>query len=78
MTIEEIRSHLEIAPFAPFNIVTASGKSHLVPHPDFLTFSPTGRSCNVYAGDGEFFTTLDLLTITAIKPAKLRPGPKHL
>jgi hypothetical protein len=78
VTIEEIRSHLEIAPFAPFNIVTAAGKSHLVPHPDFLTFSPTGRSCNVYAGDGEFFTTLDLLTITAIKPAKLRPGPKHL
>ena len=77
MTIQELRSHLEVAPFVPVNVVTASGKSYLVPHPDFLTFSPTGRSCNVYAGDGEFFTTLDLLNITAVTPAKLRPGPKR-
>jgi hypothetical protein len=59
------------------NLVTAAGKSYLVPHPDFVTFSPTGRSCNVYAGDGEFFTTLDPLNITAVTPAKLRPGQKR-
>jgi hypothetical protein len=78
VTIQELRAHLEVAPFVPFNIVTASGKSYLVPHPDFLSFSPTGRACNVYAGDGEFFTTLDLLTITAVAPAKMRHGPRHL
>jgi hypothetical protein len=77
VTIQEIRSHLEAVPFTPVNLVTASGKTYLVPHPDFVTFSPTGRSCNVYAGEGEFFTTLDPLSITAVTPAKLRPGPKR-
>ena len=70
MTAEAIRTYLEISPFRPINLVTSSGKSYLVPHPDFLTFSPTGRTCNVYAAGGEFFTMLDVLTITEVAPAK--------
>jgi len=70
MTAEAIRTYLETSPFRPLNLITSSGKSYLVPHPDFLTFSPTGRTCNVYAADGEFFTMLDVLTITEVAPAK--------
>ena len=75
MTMEAIRSYLETSPFTPINLITSSGKSYLVPHPDFLNFSPTGRTCYVYPRYGEFYTTLDVLTITEVAPAKLRaPG----
>jgi hypothetical protein len=58
--------------------MTAAGKSYRVPHPDFVTFSPTGRTCNVY-GEGDYFTTLDVFTITEIlpvKPVKRRTGKR--
>jgi len=73
MTSEAIRTCLEITPFRPVNLITSSGKSYSVPHPDFVTFSPTGRACNVYAADGEYFSILDVLTITEITPARRRP-----
>ena len=61
---------MEASPYRPVNLITSSGKSYLVPHPDFLTFSPTGRICHVYADDGEYYSTLDVPTITEIAPAK--------
>jgi hypothetical protein len=33
-----------------------------------MTFSPSRRTCNIYARDGEFFSTLDVLMITDIQP----------
>lgn len=75
MTVEAIRAHLER--FHSVNLITSSENSYLVPHPDFLTFSPTGRTCLVYAADGEYYTSLDVLTITEIAPAKpKRPSPR--
>ena len=70
MTVQGIQAYLVASPFAPINLITSSGKSYLVPHPDFLTFSPTGRTCHVYAADGESYTTLDVLTITEVAPVK--------
>jgi len=61
---------MEMPPFRPVRLLTSSGESYLVPHPDFLIFSPTGRTCLVYAEDGESFATLDVLTITQVVPAK--------
>ena len=75
MTVQAIRHFMAASPFAPVNLITASGKSYLVPHPDFLTFSPAGRTCNVYAEDGEYFTALDVFTITEIVPAR-RPASR--
>ena len=72
MTVTAIKAHLDATPFSPFNLVTASGKSYRVKHPDFMTFSPAGRTCNVYGEDGEYFTTLDVFTITELIPEK--PG----
>ena len=70
MTVQAIKALLEKTPFAPFNLITASGKSYRVKHPDFITFSPSGRTCNVYASDGEFYTTLDVLTVTEVGPER--------
>ena len=70
MTVTAIKAHLEATPFNPFERVTASGKSYRVKHPDFVTFSPAGRTCNVYGDDGEYFTTLDVFTITELLPEK--------
>ena len=72
MTAQEIRIYMEAAPFIPVNLVTFSGDSYLIPHPDFLTFSPTGRTCLVYAEDGEFFTALNVGTIADVEPVRRR------
>jgi hypothetical protein len=38
---EAIQSYLDVVPFTPIDLVTSSGKSYRVPHPDFINFSPT-------------------------------------
>lgn len=64
------------SPYIPVDLITSSRKSYHVPHPDFLTFSPSGRTCHAYAANGESFTTLDVLTITEVVPVKRRPTGK--
>ena len=79
MTREEIRTHLNAIPFKPVKLITSFGKSSSVPQPNFVAFSPSGRICLAYAADGEFFTQLDVETITEVVPAKRRPpGMKKL
>jgi hypothetical protein len=68
VTAQAIETFLNAKPFRSFQLVTASGESYTIPHPDFFHFSPTRRTCNVYAADGEFFSTLDMLTLTDIQP----------
>ena len=77
MTVTALKSHLDTTPFSPFELVTASGKGYRVKHPDFLTFSPAGRTCNVYGEDGEYFTTLDVFTITEVIPEKRVAGRRR-
>ena len=67
MTVEAIKSHLDTSPFVPFALVTAPGKSYKIRHPDFVTFSPAGRTCNVYGDDGEYFTMLDVSAVTEVQ-----------
>ncbi len=43
MTSEELRKHLDEAPFIPFTIFTANGKSFKVDHPDFAMLTRGGR-----------------------------------
>jgi len=77
MTVQALKAHLNTAPFVPLELITASGKSYRVKHPDFVTFSPAGRTCNVYGDDGEYFTTLDVLTVTEVVPEKPRAGRRR-
>jgi hypothetical protein len=78
MTVQAIETFLLARPFRSFRLVTASGEVYTVPHPDFMTFSPSRRTCNVYAKDGEFFSTLDVLTIADIQPnGRSRAKPRR-
>jgi hypothetical protein len=60
VTVAAIEAFLSNGPFRPFCLVTASGESYKIPHPEFVTFSSSRRTCNVYADDGEFLSTLDV------------------
>ena len=68
MTIEQLRNVHELQPFVPFTIHLADGRSFQVPHRDFLSHSPSGRTVIVYGGgEVENFSILDLLLVTEIE-----------
>src|SRR5436190_21908584 len=48
MTIEQLRAAREANPFRPFTIDLADGRSLPVPHRDYLSMSPGGRTAIVY------------------------------
>jgi hypothetical protein len=65
MTIQQLRAAHRATGFRPFTIHMADSRSFHVPHPDFLSMSPTGRTVIVYQQDDEF-SILDLLLMTEI------------
>ncbi len=66
MTIQQLRTAHRATPFRPFTVHMADGRNFHVPHPDFLSMSPTGRTVIVYQQDDEF-SILDLLLMTEIQ-----------
>ena len=66
MTIQQLRAAHRAAPFRPFTIHMADSRSFHVPHPEFLSMSPTGRTVIIYQEDEEF-SILDLLLMTEIE-----------
>ena len=63
MSGETIREFLHAAPFVPFTIHTADGKSYTVDHPDFATLSRDGRVLVVNL-EGSRFAWVDLALAT--------------
>jgi hypothetical protein len=66
MTSQQLRAAHQAAPFRPFVIHMADGRSFSIPHPDFLSISPAGTTVIVYQ-DGEEFSILDMLLMTEIE-----------
>jgi hypothetical protein len=66
MTIQQLRTAHRASPFRPFTVRMADGRAFSVPHPDFLSMSPTGRTVIIYQEDEEF-SILDLLLMTEIE-----------
>lgn len=66
MTIQQLRAAHRAAPFRPFTVYMADGRSFHVPLPDFLFMSPTGRTVIICQEDDEF-SILDLLPMTEIQ-----------
>jgi hypothetical protein len=66
MTIEQLRNMQQTVPFRPYRIHLADGRQFEVPHRDFLSHSPTGRTVIVY-GPNESFSVLDLLLVTELE-----------
>jgi len=51
MTIQQLRAEQRATPFRPFTVHMADGHAFRVPHPDFLSMSPTGRTVIIYQED---------------------------
>ena len=66
MTIQQLRAAHKATPFRPFKVHMADGRHFHVPHPDFLSMSPSGRTIIVYQ-ENEDFSILDLLLMTEIE-----------
>jgi hypothetical protein len=66
MTIEQLRTVHRARPFRPFQLHLADGRRLHVPHPDFLSHSPKGRTVIVFADD-DSFSIVDLLLVTRIE-----------
>ena len=65
MTIEQLRLVHRAQPFKPFTIKMADGRSVLVPHSEFLSVSPTGRTVIVHHED-DSYSVIDLLLVNEI------------
>ena len=75
MTIDKLQSVLSASPFRPFMIHLADGTRYHIPHRDFLSHSPAGRTVIVYHED-DSFSILDLLLITELKVANGKSEPE--
>lgn len=65
MTTEQLRSAREVNPFRPFKIRLSDGRSLRVPHRDYLSLSPGGRTVIVYHAD-EAFSIIDLFLVAEL------------
>jgi hypothetical protein len=66
MTAEQLRAMREAHPFRPFTIHLADDRLLPVPHRDFVSQSPGGRTIIVY-GSGEAFNVVDLYSVTDLE-----------
>jgi hypothetical protein len=65
MTAEQLRAMREAQPFRPFTIYLADGRSFKIPHRDFVSESPGGRTVIVYHAD-ESFSIVDRYLVTEL------------
>ncbi len=66
MTAEQLRAMRETQPFRPFTMHLADGRTLTVPHRDFVSQSPGGRTIIVYRSD-ESFSVVDLYLVTELE-----------
>ena len=66
MTVEQLRRTHRAVPFQPFTIRMADGRQFRVPHPDFLSMSPSGRIATIYHDD-DSASLVDLLLMTELE-----------
>jgi hypothetical protein len=66
MTIQQFDVAHRARPFRPFTLHMADGRAFRVPHPEFASRSPSGRTVVVQGGDDNL-SVLDLLLLTEIE-----------
>ena len=75
MTKEALTKAAHRNPFRPFVLRLADGRAVRVPHQDFISMHPTGRTVIVY-GQNEDLEILDVMLITGLqlpgKTAKIK------
>lgn len=75
MTLEQFRDVMDKAPFQPFVVHMADGRSLPVVSREYIMSSPTGRTVAVYKPDG-VCSIIDLLLVNEleVQPAN---GARH-
>jgi len=66
MSVEQLKNVHHAQPFRPFTVHMGDGRSFFVKHPDFISYSPSGRTIIVYRDDDNF-SILDMLLVTEIE-----------
>jgi len=72
MTVEQLREVHHALPFRPFTIHPADGKSVPVPHSEFMSISPTGRTI-VVQGENDKLNIIDIRLVTQIEVHEASP-----
>lgn len=70
MTADAVRDRLEETPFQPFQMRMPDGRVLAVPHPEFISVAPTGRIAIVWRGEGERYSTVNLLLVSDLEPVE--------
>lgn len=75
MTTEQLREVIDAQPFAPFALRLADGRSINVPHKEFISVHPRGRTAVVWneRGAGNIVDVM-LVTNIELSPPKERSG----
>jgi len=66
VTIEQFRRLLLAQPFQPFTVHLADGRQMQVPHREFASHSPVGRTVAIAQPDGTF-EIIDLLLVVGLE-----------
>jgi hypothetical protein len=66
MTIEALTRAYQTRPFRPFAFHLADGREVPVPHPEFLSFNPRGRTA-IVMDERDGFDVIDLLLVTSLR-----------
>jgi hypothetical protein len=77
MTADALRQKLEAEPFQPFQMRMPDGRVLAVPHPEFISVAPTGRIAIVWKGEGERYSTVDLLLVSDLEPLNNKRGRRR-
>ena len=67
MTINEFRNALNAAPFRPFIIHLADGKTVPVVHPDYVLVTGQGRTAIISRPQDDWFAIVDLPLISQLE-----------
>ncbi len=77
MTLDRLRELYQAKPFQPFAIHLADGRNVTVKSPEFMSFSPTGRTIVVHEPD-DSMRMIDLLLVTElVVPPNGKSGGKQ-
>jgi hypothetical protein len=66
VTADQFRKAWKAQPFQPFTIHLADGRQMHVPHRDFVSMAPSGRTASIVQPD-DTFEIIDLLLVVGLE-----------
>jgi hypothetical protein len=77
MKLERLREVMHAAPFQPFTIHVADGRSVEVPHPDFIALMGNGRTAIVTSPDEHAAPSWLLIDVPLITQLEVQGNPSN-